>query len=231
MQQQTTQQQQSGQQMAQPQFTFEGGHLVMYHKEATGLQTKDATVNDADRMTDVLNTEKHLTTEYNVAMNEASHDALYQVLKKNADTCHQLERQLFNVMFKKGWYKLPVADAQSVAAAFNKFQQYKSQYPFPQKSQQQQQSASQGVTSQISATTQTPTATRTAQVSVKSTGSSTQASVNASTKTPAGTATTTISNTAQMAGGANPDQAIQQKVSQVLGEAERGQIPTGYTGH
>ncbi|HLN61792.1 MAG TPA: spore coat protein [Symbiobacteriaceae bacterium] len=199
------QQQQSGQQLAQPQFTFEGGHLVMYHKEATGLQTKDATINDADRMSDVLNTEKHLTDEYNIAMNEASHDALYQVLKQNDDKCHQLQRQLFNIMFKKGWYKLPVADAQSVAAAFNKFQQYKAQYPFPQKSQQQ--SATQAVSSQVTATTQSTT-TRTAQVSVRST-----------------------STAAKSAGAANPDQAIQQKVSQALGEAERGQVPTGYTGH
>lgn len=228
--QQQTSQQQSGQQMAQPQFTFEGGHLVMYHKEATGLQTKDATVNDADRMTDVLNTEKHLTTEYNVAMNEASHDALYQVLKKNADTCHQLERQLFNVMFKKGWYKLPVADAQSVAAAFNKFQQYKAQYPFPQKSQQQQQQQQQQtVSSQVSATMQTPTATRTAQVSVRSTGTNTTASANTSAQTAAGT--TNTSTTAKTAGATNPDQAIQQQVSQVLSAAEQGKAPTSYTGH
>jgi spore coat protein CotF len=180
------QQQQQNTQLAQPQFTFEGGHLVMYHKEQTGLTAKDATVNDQDRMTDSLNTAKHLTDEYNIAMNEASHDALYQVLKQNSDSVHQLERQLYSVMFKKGWYKLPVADAQSVVAAHTKFQQYKSQYPFPQKAQGATQTQGQSqVQTQIQAQTQmqTPSGqqTRTAQVSVKASPTSTQANTQSNT--------------------------------------------------
>lgn len=120
------------QQMTEPQFQVEGGHLVMYHKDQTGLpQVKDANVNDRDRMQDLLAQEKYLTSAYNVAMFEAGHDALYQDIKQNSDTCHQLQRQIFTLMFKKGWYKLPVADADSVSHTFTQWQQYQAQLPFP----------------------------------------------------------------------------------------------------
>lgn len=118
---------------SKPQFTFEGGHMVMYQEESAGLpQTLDATVNDRDRMQDLLAQEKYMTVGYNIALNEASHDELFQVLKENADTCHQMQRQVFDTMFQKGWYKLPVADAQAMAHAYEQFQQWQSQFPFQQ---------------------------------------------------------------------------------------------------
>ncbi|HYG57964.1 MAG TPA: spore coat protein [Symbiobacteriaceae bacterium] len=129
-------QQQVGSNMTQPQFTFEGGHLVMFHDEVTGLQAKDSNVNDRDRMQDLLSTQKYLSDGYDKAMNEASHDALWQVFQQNHQNTKQLERQIFNTMFKKGWYKLPVADAQSVAWAHNQFSQYRTQFPFPSQIQQ-----------------------------------------------------------------------------------------------
>jgi spore coat protein CotF len=126
------QQQQQQTQMPTPQFKFEGGHLVMYHQEATGLPTtRDSNVNDRDRMTDMLSTEKYLTSSYDTFLNEASHEALFQVVKQNHTKCQDLQRQLYTTMFKKGWYKLAVADAQSVSDAFTKATQLKTQLPFP----------------------------------------------------------------------------------------------------
>lgn len=125
------------QQQAKPQFAFEGGHLVMYHKEPTGLpKVKDATVNDRDRMQDLLAQEKYLTWAYTTAMNEASHEELWRVMKQNFDACQQLQRQIFNGMFKKGWYKLPVADAQALSHTLQQFKQYQTQFPFPTRLQQ-----------------------------------------------------------------------------------------------
>lgn len=123
------------QQMPTPQFKFEGGHLVMYHQESTGLTqaVKDSNVNDRDRMQDLLATEKYLTNAYDTFLNEASHDALFQVVKQNHSKCQDLQRQVYNTMFKKGWYKLAVADAQSVSDAYNKAVQAKNQLPFPSK--------------------------------------------------------------------------------------------------
>jgi len=116
----------------QPQFTFEGGHLVMYHQESTGLPAmRDVNVNDCDRMFDLLSDQKYLTNEYNIAMLETSSEKLYRLHEQNHKACHQLQRQLFDVAFKKGWYRLPVADAQSVVRAFDHMQQMKSEWPFP----------------------------------------------------------------------------------------------------
>jgi spore coat protein CotF len=120
------------QQQPKPEFTIEGGHVVMFHREPTGLpKVKDSNVNDRDRMQDLLAQEKYMATGYNNGMIEASHDGLFQVLKQNQENCHKLQRQLFDTMFKKGWYKLPVADAQSVAYSYNQFEQYQTQFPFP----------------------------------------------------------------------------------------------------
>lgn len=122
----------TGAHQVQPQFTFEGGHLVMFHQESTGLpETRDSNVNDRDRVIDLLAQEKYLSSGYNVSLWEASHDELHQVLKQNHETCVQMQRQLFNVAFKKGWYRLPVADAQSLFTAYNDLQQKKAEFPFP----------------------------------------------------------------------------------------------------
>ncbi len=116
----------------QPQFTFEGGHLVMFHQENTGLPTiPDANVNDRDRMFDLLAAQKYLTNEYNIAMLEASSDRLFEVQKRDHEGSHQSQRQLFDTAFKKGWYRLPVADAQTVVSAFDHMQQAKAEWPFP----------------------------------------------------------------------------------------------------
>ncbi|MEW8978634.1 MAG: spore coat protein [Symbiobacterium sp.] len=126
----------------QPQFTMQGGHLTMEHKEQTNLpRVKDPSMNDRDRMQDLLAQEKYVSSGYDMAMIEASHDALFNVFKQNFDSCMQMQRQVYHLMFKKGWYKLPVAEAQSVAHTFQQFLQYKTQFPFPP-SQQIEQMAS-----------------------------------------------------------------------------------------
>ncbi|HYF93682.1 MAG TPA: spore coat protein [Symbiobacteriaceae bacterium] len=128
------QQTQGHTQLPQPQFTFEGGHVIMFHHEAEGLPKQtDPNVNDRDRMQDLLSQMKYLSDGYDTAMNEASHDALFQVWKQNHSKVKDLERQVYATMFKKGWYRLPVADAQGVADAFSNARQLQIQLPFPSK--------------------------------------------------------------------------------------------------
>lgn len=224
MQQQMQQGQQQGQQV-QPQFTFEGGQLVMFHQEATGLTSKDATVNDRDRMQDLLAQEKYLTTAYNIAMNEASHDALYQVWKQNHDTCQQLERQIFTGMFKKGWYRLPVADAASVTHAFDQFQQYKAQFPFPPGQQAQTARAGQQGNTQMNQVV-TQAINQAQQGQVPSYAGARQQAQQPQPTQPMGQ-----TGAGYMAGAANTqaDQQLQKQVDQALRQAERGQVPRGYS--
>jgi len=101
-------------------------------------------MNDRDRMQDLLAQEKYVTSGYHTALIEASHEALFNVIKQNCDASYQLQRQIFNLMFKKGWYKLPVASAQSVQHAFQQFAQYQTQFPFPPSPQVAQMAAQTG---------------------------------------------------------------------------------------
>jgi spore coat protein CotF len=145
-----SQQQQGQQQQVQPQFTIQGGHVVMYHQDQSGSNlVKDSNVNDRDRLVDVLTTEKYLTEFYTHAMHEAGTDQLFQLFQQNFNSCMQLQRQHFNAAFKKGWYRLPVADAQTVVAAHEQFKQLQSEFPFPsqisgQQNQGNQQQLTQG---------------------------------------------------------------------------------------
>lgn len=132
------------QQQTQPQLTYEAGRIVMSYPQTSDLPTvKDATVNDRDRTQDLLAQEKYLTAAYTTALAEMGHEELTQVVKQNFETCHKLQRQLFNLMFHKGWYKLPVANAEAVKQTVNQFKQYQTQFPFPTNVQGTSQTTSQ----------------------------------------------------------------------------------------
>lgn len=200
-------------QQTQPQFTFEGGHLVMFHQEQTGLpQTRDANVNDRDRMYDLLNTEKMITTEYHTAMLEAADEQLFNVLKQCHDNCHQVQRQLFNTAFKKGWYRIPVAEAQAVVAAFTKFQQTQKEFPFPVSQQTKQQSSS------VSTDGQWP------QLAVAATNLATNMTTTTAYANAASSGGMTKSATQSTNSAA--DQKLQQVVSQAIQEAQQGKTPS-----
>ncbi len=133
------QQQQTQQHQVQPQFTIQGGHVVMYHQDPSGANlVKDSNVNDRDRLVDQLTTEKYLTEFYTHAMHEAGTDQLFQIFQQNHDSCMQLQRQHFNAAFKKGWYRLPIADAQTVVEAHEQFKKLQSEFPFPSQISAQQ---------------------------------------------------------------------------------------------
>lgn len=67
---------------------------------------KTPEMNERDFINDGLSTCKYLTDSLNIAVREASHDQLYQDFLQILEETHQTSRELFNLMFKKGWYKL-----------------------------------------------------------------------------------------------------------------------------
>jgi spore coat protein CotF len=82
-------------------------------------QTKD--MNDKDRLMDVLNTLKNLTNNYSIFLNEASNDYLYEEMIKLFKDAQDLQRELFNLLFKKGWYTLERADETKITTKFNEY--------------------------------------------------------------------------------------------------------------
>lgn len=71
-------------------------------------------MNDSDYLNDMLSTEKSLVSNYAIVLNEASNDFFYQEIVNLCKDTHACQRKLFNLLFKKGWYKLEKAEAQKI---------------------------------------------------------------------------------------------------------------------
>ena len=91
---------------------------------------KTPNMNDRDFINDMLSTEKYLTNGYDTALNEASHSSLYQDLLSIYTETQNCQRELFNLMFKKGWYSFEAANPQSLQQSFQQFQGYSNQFPY-----------------------------------------------------------------------------------------------------
>ena len=91
---------------------------------------KTPKMNERDFTNDLLSTEKYMTDSYSTFLNEASHQALYQdVLNIFTETQNE-QRQLYNIMFQKGWYKLEPAEQQKLQQKYQQFQGYTNQFPY-----------------------------------------------------------------------------------------------------
>jgi len=78
-------------------------------------------MNDKDVLNDILITEKNMSNNYSIALNEASNDHLYKDFLTIFQETQEAQRQLFNLLFKKGWYTLEKADTNKIS---EKYQEY-----------------------------------------------------------------------------------------------------------
>jgi spore coat protein CotF len=90
---------------------------------------KTPQMNDRDYINDVLSYEKYMTDSYSKALNEASHDTLYQDLLSIYNDTQNMQRELYNMMFKKGWYALEAAEASKIQQTYQQFTNYMNQFP------------------------------------------------------------------------------------------------------
>lgn len=111
----------------------QGGNPNQIANPQTGqLPTvKGPEMNDRDLINDALSTCKYLTDSFNVAVREASHDALHADFNRILAETHQSARELYNLMFQKGWYKLEAEQQQKLQQAYQQFSGYSSQFPYP----------------------------------------------------------------------------------------------------
>lgn len=85
---------------------------TLANQEQTTPKNKE--MNDIDYLNDMLSTEKRLITNYAIAQIEASNDFLYQEIANISQETYIMQRNLFNLLFKKGWYKLEKAEQQKI---------------------------------------------------------------------------------------------------------------------
>jgi spore coat protein CotF len=90
---------------------------------------KTPQMNDRDFINDLLATEKYLTTAYTMPLHEASHEGLYQDIMKIFSETQNCQRELYDLMFKKGWYAVEAADQQKLQQSYQQFQGYTNQLP------------------------------------------------------------------------------------------------------
>ena len=86
---------------------------------------KTQQLNDRDILNDALSTEKYLCQSYVTAMQEASHDSLYQTIFDQFRETSKQQRSLYDLAFKHGWYALTPHDSQEIQQTVQQFQGYK----------------------------------------------------------------------------------------------------------
>lgn len=67
---------------------------------------KGMNLNDKDYLGDLLSSLKCIEKDYVVAMSEASNEHLYQIYHNMFLNIAKMQREVFELMFRKGWYSL-----------------------------------------------------------------------------------------------------------------------------
>lgn len=67
-------------------------------------------LNDKDYINSILSTLKELVKNYAVSLTEASNEVLYAKYKEMFDEYSKLQRDVYEIMFKFGWYELEKSD-------------------------------------------------------------------------------------------------------------------------
>ena len=85
---------------------------------ATGIE-----LNDKDYMNSLLGCLKEMVKNYAVSLTEASNEVLYQEYKEMFDEYSSLQREVYELMFRKGWYVLEVAEDTKIGSKYQTLNQ------------------------------------------------------------------------------------------------------------
>ena len=72
-------------------------------------------LNDKDYLNSLLSCLKEMVKNYSIVLTEASNENLYNVYKTIFDKYINLQRDAFELAFKKGWYTLETAENNKVS--------------------------------------------------------------------------------------------------------------------
>ena len=76
-------------------------------------------LNEKDYTNTLLSCLKELAKNYTTAMTEASNESLYDVYKHIFDNIISLQREVYQLMFRKGWYVLVKSEVNKINNKFN----------------------------------------------------------------------------------------------------------------
>ncbi|MBO5121410.1 MAG: spore coat protein [Bacilli bacterium] len=69
---------------------------------------------EKDSITCLLTTLKEMSKNYVTAMTESSNESLFNVYNEILEKVSSLQREVYEVMFRKGWYILEKCDANKI---------------------------------------------------------------------------------------------------------------------
>ena len=72
-------------------------------------------LNDKDYLNSLLNCLKEMVKNYSVVLTEASNENLYNTYKTMFDKYTSLQREVYELAFRNGWYVLETAEANKVS--------------------------------------------------------------------------------------------------------------------
>ncbi len=87
-------------------------------------------MNDKDRLTAILSIEKDLVKNYVIAMTEASNTVLHDHFFDLFNEIDTLQREIYELMFRKGWYCLETSEETKINEKLNNQMQEMSQLDF-----------------------------------------------------------------------------------------------------
>lgn len=79
-------------------------------------------MNDQERVTDLLFTEKKLCGNYNTYASECTNAKLRSTLLQLVESGHGIQTRLFDMASARGWYQTTPADTAQVNRAYQKYQ-------------------------------------------------------------------------------------------------------------
>ena len=78
-------------------------------------------MNDQERMTDFMLTEKKMSSNYDAFASECTNQQLRDEFVKMITQGHQTQSELFQISQSKGWYQVEQAPAAKISTAYQKY--------------------------------------------------------------------------------------------------------------
>ena len=80
-------------------------------------------LNDKDYLNSLLSCLKEMVRNYAVVLTEVSNEELYSTYKNIFDEISRLQRDVFEILFRKGWYVLEAADSNKINSKYSTLNQ------------------------------------------------------------------------------------------------------------
>ena len=91
------------------------------------MKFENTALTDEEMLNDTLSSCKSLLSLLNIYATEASNEEIEDIIEDIYLTMKDNQRNLYKVMYKKGWYKLEKEDSKKINSAITKFSDYRNE--------------------------------------------------------------------------------------------------------